>query len=385
MIISSSTIWNLLLWVGLPWLMNYIRARSSKRPTQRRPRTKYDYVTSAFLLLLTFFWIVLASVHKPLNLLTEWKSTPETPTFAIRREFRQWMAEKYGGWSEGLNYQDPNLPFSDPQKRDMETYEKLYESLKSVESRRTYLAVGHKTFTSCTWCRDSSDFAYFSLPSLLLSYVSMAICLGLGTMTHRKSHWRLYGVIALGGGLIVESYFFDQAIRGVTNGAANREDMLVSPNESYWDKVTYYRHVGFAILSFVVWVFDGSDSWTNEERLRGVINGQVNVYGRLQGARLARAAILGDSTLRAKFFEHYKQEQAHLEAMEKDIEFKKLKNTAMRKMNIGQLIHEATTISHNVIEAATREGLIQGVQLPPQEPVVVDDSVLDTKEARKNK
>jgi hypothetical protein len=258
--------------------------------------------------------------------MTEWKSTPETPTFVIRREFRSWMVEKFPGWSEGASqsYSSDiqNSPFNAQTIKEIEKYEKLYESFKSVESRRVYLAVGHETFTDCTWCSEPSDYALYLAPRVLLSYVFMALCLGLGTMTARKAFWRLYGIIALTGSLIVEAYFLDQVAKSISNGQANRDSLLVSPNESHMDTVNFYRKIGFGCLCFVVWLIDGSDRLADHERLRGVIGAQMGIYGRLQGSRLARAAILGDSNLRSKFNEYHKQEQAHMEAMEKDIEYK---------------------------------------------------------------
>ncbi|KAJ3331009.1 hypothetical protein HDU76_004313 [Blyttiomyces sp. JEL0837] len=306
------------LWVGLPYAISIVRWFLTKKPESfKRPRTNFDLLVTSFLVATVVYWGSSALLKQPLNVLSAWDIKPNTPTYVTRRNFRDWMTRAYPGWVEGVTTSSGpgSSSFSEQDLIKMASFESLYESLKSQESRLYYFKFGHNAFTQCTWCKEGMDYSYYVIPEVVLSYCLMAMCLGIATMTFRKSPWRLYGTILLVAGVGYEIYLIlisslDSYVQ------AWSESMGSSP--TFWDHIALYRCIAFAGLAGVVCLVDQMSDWTTEEKMAMIIAKQRAIYGRMYVGRLARSAMMEDSQLRGVFNDHYKREQAHMEAMMKD-------------------------------------------------------------------
>ncbi|KAJ3196796.1 hypothetical protein HK101_007627 [Irineochytrium annulatum] len=260
------------------------------------------------------------------------------------------MTKTFPGWQEG-NY-DMLPSHTAPVAQSMEA---LYMSLRSLESRRLYAVVGHSAFTGCNWAAEPFDYVYWLVPRIVISYVCMATIIGIATMTQRKRFWRLYGSLILLGGVIYEGYELNLAIASIQSN--DNKPMVHHVSTHYM-----IRCFAFAALSTVIYLFDKADEWTDAEKLKSVIERQRGIYKRLTSTRLAKASVLGDSSLRATFFEFHKQQQAHIEAMMNDEEYTNLRKDVMTRLNLEQLNAEAQALSSNIVVAATQEGLLQSPQ-----------------------
>jgi hypothetical protein len=197
------------------------------------------------LLLSSLYYIATEFTRSPDNLLKEWNVDTEAKSFVLRNKYREWMVNKYDGWVEGIDLQTSVFPV--PKQQEIEEYERIYNLLKLPESRRIYLKLGHSVFVSCSWCDPtaSSDYILFNLPNLILTYSGMAFVLGLSTTTFRKSHWRQYGIIILGGLFAFELIY-----------TCSLDFSETTPDEtSFVEYATLYRTIAFVILNFLILIF----------------------------------------------------------------------------------------------------------------------------------
>ncbi|KAJ3053266.1 hypothetical protein HK102_011731 [Quaeritorhiza haematococci] len=265
------------------------------------------------------------------------------------------MADRYPGWTEGSNAAER---FESPQKEEIETFEALYPVLKTKENRRMYLNFGHDNFMGCKWCKEENDYALYSMPSVVFAYVATFVVLGVATISWRKEHWRLYGVIVVSVIACVDAYMLT-----LSEDRFKVEDE--AKVEAVFNSTHRIRHIAFALLAIVVWFFDRSDEWTEIDILKDVIQkGQV-MYNRSQAYRLAKAAALSETELRRKFMEYYKQKEAVNEAITRDLAYQEARQKALRSYNLDKLMSDAGAFSQSVMDAAVREGHLAGVEAPP--------------------
>ncbi|KAJ3218335.1 hypothetical protein HDU67_006107 [Dinochytrium kinnereticum] len=344
-----------------------------KEPTTPRVRTVADNFVTAFLVSAAIFWAASAFLSPQVDLLEAWGVSAEASVFSAKKKFAEFMSLRYPGWREvgdrsGLSSTAPI--------NEIEGLEAMFSSLKSQESRKLYTFFGHSVFATCTWASEHFDFVYCMLPAVLLSYASMAIVLGVGTVTEQKRFWRLYGTIALVAGIVVEAYMLNSGLNNilVPDGAFR-----------FVESASFYRRLAFAGLCIIVAAMDAG-TVKDSDRLQNVLEMQRGVFNRLAGTRLAKAAVFGDSQLRSKYNEYHRQEEAHIEAMHRSTEYANARRETLRKLNIGLMVQEASTMSSNIIAAARNEGIITSVDLPPPEPYLAEDQPTaqnSTKEARR--
>ncbi|KAJ3105934.1 hypothetical protein HDU97_007280 [Phlyctochytrium planicorne] len=238
----------------------------------------------------------------------------------------------------------------------VEHMENLFNSLKSLESRRVYVFFGHSIFTSCTWAGDPHDYLYCAAPTILSSYVAMACIVGIATLSEAKQGWRLYGSIALIAGVVVEGFMLDSNL-----------DMIGRPEGlyKYVETTRWMRQAAFALACLIFAAFDARNV-KDSDKLNAILDAQKGVYNRLFGTRLARASIFGDGQLRTKYSQYHKEEEAHIEAITRTTEYDTLRKQNLRKINVSQMIQDVANMSGSIMATAKNEGIIQGVELPAQ-------------------
>ncbi|KNC98157.1 uncharacterized protein SPPG_06561 [Spizellomyces punctatus DAOM BR117] len=342
---------NVALWVGLPFLISKAREYFKKTtPRPPRPKTSLDTFSTFFLVFVACANILVATIPSQ-NLLRDLRVHPESPSFVVRNNFRQYMSAKFPGWTQEGAY---DLRQADPATRDrVEELERLYELLKSTDNRRMYLRYGHDAFTKCNWCVEPSDFMIYIVPSLVLSYAMTMVFIGLGTLTWRKTQWRTYGAVALTGIAVVDAYviFLSEAALVDRHGVSS----------SLYDTMYGWRRWSFAALALAAAFIDKKDEWTEADILKDVLAKNQVIYNRAQAFRLARAATLSDGTLRRKFMEHYKEKEVLNDAVSRDLEYKETREKVLQKYNLNQLITEAQALCEHIVQAAIDEGVVSGV------------------------
>lgn len=149
----------------------------------------------------------------------------------------------------------------------------------------------------------------------MLSYMITFICLGLGTMTWRKSNWRLYGFLFLLAPMIIDSFCY-----GLMVLDPSLQLGLKSMN-ALFNMTHRVRHFCVGVLFVLAALWNAKDVYTDMELLQETINKSGNTYARFMALRLARAAIFGQSQLRSKFMDFYKQKEAEKDAVERSVEY----------------------------------------------------------------
>ncbi|TPX57404.1 hypothetical protein PhCBS80983_g03857 [Powellomyces hirtus] len=349
--------WQLALWIGVPFLISKARAYFKKGPGRpTRPWSKWDTYSSLFLGLVGLIQLALCTRRQP-NFLGELSVHPEAPSFVVRNNFRAYMYRQYPTWREGSPNTELTLP---PEQSRVSDLEKLYDSLKSADQRKSYLRYGHDAHTQCSWCSDPKDYLAFVMPSVMSSYAFMLGCLGVGTLTWRKALWRTYGTIAIAIIFLVELYMISL-----------HEPTFVDKNgvsSSLFNGCFVMRHVAFAALALMAAAINKKDEWTDEDLLKDILAKNQVMYNRSQAYRLARAATLGDTGMRRKFMEYYKEREAVNDAVNRDLEYKEMREKALQSYDLEKLMEDAQHLSGQIVQSAIDEGLIERIdvtQAPP--------------------
>ncbi|KAJ3178361.1 hypothetical protein HDU87_003676 [Geranomyces variabilis] len=332
----------LFLWIGLPLLVSKGRAYFKKTPSRpTHPKSVYDKYATAFLLFVAVLQLC-ACVVRPPNVLVDLGIGLETPSFVLRNTFRNHMAARYPGWASGAVRPEDEARVA--------TAEKIHESLKTTSARKEYLRHGHAAHIECGWCTEPRDYALYAAPPILVSYGLMLVLLGIGTVTWRKQLWRTYGAVFIGLIAICEFYMFamHDAVLSEADGTA----------WSLYNSVRMWRHAGFAVLALLAALVDRKDEWTDEDVVKDILGKNQVIYNRSQASRLARAATLTDSNMRRKFMEHYKEHEAVNDAIDRDLEYKEIRDKSLQKYDLDKLMQEASALSGNIVQAAIDEGLI---------------------------
>ncbi|KAJ3158177.1 hypothetical protein HDU86_003132 [Geranomyces michiganensis] len=351
---------SLALWIGLPLLYSKGRAYFKKTPSRpTHPKSAYDKYATAFLLLVAVLQLCASAVRPP-NVLKDLGIGLETPSFVFRTTFRNHMTARYPGWADGAVR---------PEDEDrVASAEKVYESLKTTNARKEYLRHGHTAHVECGWCTEPRDYALFAAPTIVMSYGLMLVLLGIGTVTWRKQLWRTYGAVFVGFIAICEFYMFTMHDAVFTEADGT--------TWSLYNSMRMWRHVGFALLALMAALVDRKDEWSDEDVVKDILGKNQVIYNRSQASRLARAATLTDSAMRRKFMEHYKECEAVNDAMDRDLEYKEIRDKSLQKYDLEKLMQEASALSGNIVQAAIDEGLIDpSTAAELSTPVVVPEQL----------
>ncbi|KAJ3187112.1 hypothetical protein HDU85_007150 [Gaertneriomyces sp. JEL0708] len=223
-------------------------------------------------------------------------------------------------------------------------------------------------FGMCLWCRDQDDYAIHISPTIGLSYVTMLACAGLATLHQERGNWRTYSASILAAIAGAEAYYLFYLSTKVV-------DLQGQPVDQF-HLAERWRRWAFAALAIGLAIFSGNDQWTEEDTLKELVEKNHVIYNRAQAARLARAATLGDSVLRKKFMEHYKEKEAANEAINRDLEYKEAREVAARKYNLTKMMEDTEILCGKIVKTAIDEGIIR---------TEVSEEVTTSKEEDSNK
>ncbi|KAI8807376.1 hypothetical protein BJ742DRAFT_773114 [Cladochytrium replicatum] len=360
---------NVVLWIATPWLVgkivNYVRGQQAPTKRPPRPKTRLDLIVSLLLLVVAFAQVFAAFLMPPENILSTLDLAEDAPNFMIRSRFRDHMSAEFPGWTESLSATQRAEMFSPPQLSEIGRLETLIEKLRSAASRAVYRKFGHAAFVDCTWCVSSADYFLYVLPSLMSQYAVTLALLGAATSTWRRTHLRLYIVVAVLVMVVSELagflYVDGSDINPLWHTLGISRDVAVYLPTSYFHAALMFRQLGFFVISVLTWFFERSSVWTDSDILQEIFAKQQYMFSKSQMARLARTAALGDSNLRKTFMEYYSKRELERDAWSKDDEYKELREKTLKKFNIDKLVSEASTLSQKIIEDATNEGLLPKV------------------------
>ncbi|KAJ3388785.1 hypothetical protein HDU92_001346 [Lobulomyces angularis] len=336
---------NLLLWLVVPYIFSYLKRLLSKTPThvirEKRRFSIQDKIVYYLLLVAIFNSISNMVIYKPNNILENLDIKTNTKSFIFRNKFREFMANKFDGWKERSPLENLQT-FGDEKMKEISHFEDLYEKLKSNEMRKRYLRFGEKSFLNCRWCSEDFDHFYFILPDLAFIYSAYLAVIGFATLSWRKEQWRFTGAAT-----VILISFVDIFLSIYCD-----DDDLAKTGYSPYLKAFYFRNFCFACLCFVIWFNDKKNEWTDFEILQNIFVKSQGIYSRANAVNLVKAAVMGDTNLRRKYFEYNKEKEAQKDLITKDSEFRKLRMEALQKYNLAGIISEADKVSKNILEMA---------------------------------
>ncbi|KAI9327920.1 hypothetical protein BDR26DRAFT_874780 [Obelidium mucronatum] len=224
-----------------------------------------------------------------------------------------------------------------------------------------YSQVGHSAFVECTWCQPETaiDYFIFSLPFILLEYISVAIIVGIISSVERRARWRLWGAVLLGVGgaaevlcLISPLTFLDEEVNPV--------------------QTSLVRRLVFAALGVLMAWFDGSGEVTEDDKMVQMIEKQKHIFSRLQGSRLAHSAVFGTKELRQQYMKYHETAESDLDALSRDGDYKRERMAILQTQSVGLMLQTSQMISGSIMQAAVSDGFLTGgIDVLP--PTTVDD------------
>ncbi|CAG8665237.1 23983_t:CDS:1 [Cetraspora pellucida] len=233
----------------------------------------------------------------------------------------------------------------------------LLEKLSSLENRLIYAAYGQEALLECNYCKNITDYSMFIVPNVVWSYVMMLTVLGISTITKRKSHWRIYGVIFLIGCGFIELYTL------LTTDI--RKNAAQGVIEFLYNNTDYYRRMAFIVLSLAVLFFNKADERSDMEMIQEIKKNQEVIIHCIKATELQRTAVLRDNNLRRIFEEFYKR----IETAEKDVVmdqgYKAARNRTLSKMNMARLLKEAEIYVSSITKMKETDAdneLVAGIQ-----------------------
>ncbi|KAJ3048080.1 hypothetical protein HK097_010909 [Rhizophlyctis rosea] len=367
----------LVLWFVVPWAFQNLKKyfTKDKNPRPKKPRTTLD-IYSTYLLWAMAILQLKRAFQPPTNLLAEVGAPPDVPLYQLRNLFRSYMTTKFPGWEEPLqpsSYNPNPQPWtSDPSLLSQTLpLEKAYQTLRNTALRPLYLRFGHVALTTCSWCAETTDYALYSLPTVILPYITTLVALGLASAAPRKSHWRTYAVISV---LLLSAI---DALAIYTESTITLSDL--HPRGKFSSRHNLFhgiRHLYFALLCFVGSLWENRSDWTDAEILGEVVSKNRAIVQRAQALRLARAGTLMDGNLRKKFMEYYREQEAGMEAVHRDEEFKATRAQLLQRFDIDALVKNMQEMTGSIMHAAVQEGALKGIELPPPELVTSFSSSL---------
>ncbi|KAJ3124876.1 hypothetical protein HK098_000814 [Nowakowskiella sp. JEL0407] len=333
----------------LPRILSFFSRKTvSNNEAHRSPKSSNSKLDSyVSIVLLTFIaFEAFRLFNRPPSILETLQISKSTPYYIVQSRLREYMSATFPNWSESLSIEEKSAL---PNAQEILNFEELRLRLRTIEYRSQYLNFGHDAFVNCKWCVSDNDFKIYMLPYVLGNYGTAFLGLGLGTLSRKKSFWRLYVVFALSVSILFEIYVY---------GTDNFE-LIPNPSVTVSTFTLYYilRRGLFLLLASLVLFIDGPSSWTDAEILEDVIRKHQFMYSRSQGARLARAAALRDGNLRTRFLEFYKKAEAEDAAFHREEEYKELREKALRQFNIDKILADAKYLSEQTIGSAQREGI----------------------------
>ncbi|KAJ1553961.1 hypothetical protein HK096_005611, partial [Nowakowskiella sp. JEL0078] len=243
----------------------------------------------------------------------------------------------------------------------MEKLEQLKTRLFTSESRSHYLLYGHDAILTCDWCLEALDYKVYNTPKIFLQYSLPFAIFGIcTTFSKPKTFWRLPSFCFLLVALIFDNFvLLTDSIFAIALHPRALLSMQTNEVISLFNHMFFLRHAYFAVLGCLILLINGKDGWTDVDIMNDLILKQQSMYSRSVIARIARAAALGDGTLRKKFMDFYKEQEAQEGTKYKDEEYKVLRENVLKRFSINHMISEAKAMSRAALEAAKQDGILE--------------------------
>ncbi|KAG0337035.1 hypothetical protein BG004_007812 [Podila humilis] len=344
MVIDSSII-QIGIVLGLPYLIRFIRSIFVKTPQQPSPfarknapapsKSTWAQSTTILLLLMGIYHLSMVAFFNPPNIFQTFALAPESPNFLLHQT-----------WKEHAEA-DPGF---------MDRYPgTLRERFKSHENRFMYLVFGHDAFLNCEHCTESSDYIYYLIPTMASSYLVMAVALGMATtQISHLTKYRTWGVVFLVIIAVAEYITLSQSME-----AGNLAGLKQNVQESLlgYRGASLVRHLLLSVMSFGLSFFlhrnkPGSGPRDEIEMLTDLCQAQEAMIQRHRALHLARIASLRDPLLRKQFVEYWKRREVEHGLLVSDPEYKDARDLALSRIDVEALTREAT----EYIDAIVRSG-----------------------------
>ncbi|CAG8432905.1 4734_t:CDS:1 [Diversispora eburnea] len=174
----------------------------------------------------------------------------------------------------------------------------LLDKFQSLENRLVYATYGEEALMECTYCKDISDYFYFIIPTIIWSYITMWVVLGISTMSNNKANMRTYGTIFLVGCGIFELY--------TLSTADIQNNKTTGTSEFLYCTTDFYRRLAFSILCLGILLYGKAEERSAMETIYGIIRNQELIIQRNKAINIQRTAVLRDENLRKIFEDFYK-------------------------------------------------------------------------------
>ncbi|KAJ1544911.1 hypothetical protein HK405_008315, partial [Cladochytrium tenue] len=251
---------------------------------------------------------------------------PGLTATALRRGYTAWMRAQFPGWPDEAVMADLH-----PDDRvGLEALARLHEALQVGENRAVYRAFGHDAFVDCGWCKEQTDYTLFVTPGAGLAYAG-AVALALAATSTfanpaRRTRWRLAALAALACVSVFEVFAVidcldtDSVLGGVGIPA-----------------LTLARHYAFAAcaaamaagIAFLKGNRGMYDDGSLEQKLAITVDLLQGTYQRSHCARVVNQAILSEPALRGKLFKYSAARRSHLDTVQADPEYRRLRDSVM--------------------------------------------------------
>jgi hypothetical protein len=340
--------WSSLIQLGLalalPWLLQQIGSWLKKNKAPKKqievPYTRLDSIVRWTLLAMIVYQLVYAWLWPPPNLLGSMRVGAAAPSFRLRNKVWEYTEKR---WTQTEAKQvlgeadvDGQLPYQ------LERLRLLYKPLKDQPQRVIYLKYGEAAFLTCGWCQDGSDYLLYIFPSIAFDYFVMFAVLMLATETRRKRTWWTWaavGTVAIG--LFVDMVQFassDEEFVANATALANVEDP--STWSSAYSTADRWRRTGFAILSLLVLIWDGSLDRTENEIAREIVGNNQITLAQLNAFRLQQNSVLSDDALRRTYVDFYRRRAIEADLVTGNEDYERVKKEAVVKQSGYQKMTE---------------------------------------------
>jgi len=171
---------NTFLMAGLPFLLNIYLRNKNRKPEDRieRPKTKIDKIASLALIIGIIYEIISFIYFKPPSIFKTLNIPSTAPNWLFQNHYREYLVDKYG--QEFASFDPDNIRPNQltDNLEEIREFAHLFNQLKDLDNRATYLKYGEVAYTQCTWCESDGDYLLFTLSRSSLKYIYILALLG---------------------------------------------------------------------------------------------------------------------------------------------------------------------------------------------------------------
>lgn len=228
--------------------------------------------------------------------------------------------------------------------------EAMSHDLRNNENRRLYLLYGI-AWDSCPFCDPKSPWHYclYIAPTIGRDYLLALLAIGIASAYEQKFRWRLVSLVVF---LLVASY---EVYELAFSDSHTIQLYEASASENYltrMEQLAIGRNVVLLIMSALTLLVDFAVVQNPLlQRLKVALRRLETSVAKLQTARLARTAIVGDDVLRKHYNDHQRKAEAEKQHIFNDPGYKKIQSEMAHKHNMDRILDEADAALKVTFEA----------------------------------